>query len=123
MARRGDRGRFERKPRAAPGDSKVIALDLHKQIVALEIEARADKHARLVLADLHEDLGKPLVAESWRRDDVCRLRFGELPEKSFRTRKRVDRMTDAEAEQMAGWAEKWIKIGLSTERADRPLFE
>src|SRR6185437_9569702 len=36
---------------------------------------------------------------------------------------RVDRMTDAEAEQMAGWAKKWIDIGLSTDRADRPLFE
>ncbi|HEY1814867.1 MAG TPA: hypothetical protein VGG74_21115 [Kofleriaceae bacterium] len=116
------------------------ALDVHRQIAALEIEARGDKHARLVLSDLYEDLGKPSVAESWRkvvdetqpiraidsfgvRDDVARLMLDELPEKSFRTRKRVDKMTDAEAAQMASWAKKWIEIGLCTKPADRPLFE
>lgn len=32
-------------------------------------------------------------------------------------------MTDAEMAKMPEWAAKWIAIGLSTERADRPLFE
>lgn len=46
-----------------------------------------------------------------------------MPDRAVPLRKRVDAMTDAEMAKMPEWAAKWIAIGLSTERADRPLFE
>src|SRR5438477_8338123 len=37
--------------------------------------------------------------------------------------KRIDRLTDEQAAQMAPWAAKWIEIGLSTEPMDLARFE
>ena len=37
--------------------------------------------------------------------------------------KRIDKLTDEQAAQMPAWRDKWIAIGLSTERADRAKFE
>ena len=37
--------------------------------------------------------------------------------------KRIDKLTKAQTDAMPAWRDKWIKIGLSTEPADRPRFE
>src|SRR5438309_368358 len=37
--------------------------------------------------------------------------------------KRIDSLTDAQRARFPEWVAKWIKIGLSTERADRKRFE
>lgn len=36
---------------------------------------------------------------------------------------RIDSLTAEQRDQMHEWTQKWIKIGVSTERADRALFE
>ena len=102
----------------------------------LSSEAVTDPGARLVLSDALEESGNQSLAELVRcpvrgpsvaggllRPEVMRLWLDELPARDHKTRKRVDSMTDAESAQTADWAKKWIAIGLSTERADRPLFE
>ena len=76
-----------------------------------------DPFALTVLADLHEQRGDDRLAEILRcpvrgpslasgldRSDVLALWNDELPKRG-KTRKRVDRMTDAESAQMAGWAQ------------------
>src|SRR5687768_15608893 len=68
---------------------------------------------RLVLADFWQEQGREDVAAMWR---------GTLPHRT-RTRKRIEKLTDAERAKMPGWAEKWIALGLSTQPADRPMFE
>ena len=68
---------------------------------------------RLVLADYWTENDRPDVAAMW-----C----GTLPERK-RTRERVDSLTDAERKRMPAWVKKWVKIGLSTAPADRPMFE
>ncbi len=82
-------------------------------LALLEHEARTDDDARSILADHFESIG---------RHDVAAIHRDQLPERG-RTRRRVKSITNAERSKMAGWAERWIKVGLSTERADRPLFE
>ena len=37
--------------------------------------------------------------------------------------RRIYQITDAQRAQMAPWRDRWIAIGLSTQRADRPRFE
>ena len=37
--------------------------------------------------------------------------------------KRIDKLTDAQREAMAGWADKWIETGLRTGAADKARFE
>ncbi len=37
--------------------------------------------------------------------------------------KRIDRLTEDQKALMPTWRDEWIKIGLSTEPADRPRFE
>jgi len=115
---------------------------LPPQYRALQLAARDDPHDRVVLADWYEEHGHRALAASTRqlhglyrpdtttmaevmssRPEVSRLWRDELPQRPHRTRKRVNKMTAAEAAQMPGWAEKWVAIGLSTERADRPRFE
>lgn len=54
--------------------------------------------------------------------DVAAMRCGTLPVRE-RTRPRIEKLTDAERNAMGLWAEKWERIGLSTDPADRPLFE
>jgi len=102
-----------------------MALAPDDAIAQLEREARDDKMAREVLADLHEDRGDTKRAQLWRdcqRDDVYALRFDQLPNRG-KTRKRVTKMTDAETAMMKPCADEWIRIGLTTGKADRPLFE
>ena len=72
-----------------------------------------DETARLVYADWWQEQGRDDVAAMWR---------GTLPVREG-TRDRIDSMTDAERAKMAGWAEDWIRIGLCTDPADRPMFE
>ncbi len=68
---------------------------------------------RLVLADFCAERGREDVADMWR---------GTLPKRD-RTRKRIDKLTGAERSEMPGWAEKWTEISLSTDPADRPMWE
>jgi hypothetical protein len=108
----------------------------------MQLAARRDPHERLVLADWYEAHGHEDLAASTRglhglyrpdasamaevmsgRPDVSRLWRDELPERLHRTRRRVNKMTAAEAARMPEWVDSWIKIGLSTDRADRPMFE
>ena len=37
--------------------------------------------------------------------------------------KRIEKLTKKQEAIVPEWRDKWIKIGLSTERADRPRFE
>jgi phage baseplate assembly protein W len=89
-----------------------------KPIEALTYEAITDPFARRVLADKWAECG---------RADIAALMLDLLPRDTLQSppklRKRVDKLTEKERAQMAGWAEKWIAIGLSTEPADRPLFD
>jgi uncharacterized protein (TIGR02996 family) len=89
------------------GDPTHAAL--HRAVVVCPEE----ELPRLALADWWQEHGREDVAAMWR---------GTLPKRS-RTRKRVDTLTDKARAAMPGWAARWIAIGLSTEPADRPLFE
>jgi hypothetical protein len=92
-------------------------LQLQQQVIA------GDDAARLVLADAYEESGLPDLAAD-QRDRLTlleQIRNDKLP--ALKRRKRVEKMTEKETAQMAGWAQQWIAHGLSTERADRPLFE
>jgi len=121
-----------------PYDPTAVPGRLH----ALQVRARDDAHERSVLADWYEETGAHPLATATRqlhglyrpdaaamgtimtsRPEVARLWRDELPERAHRTRKRVRKMTTAEAAQMPEWVAKWTRIGLSTERADRPMFE
>ena len=105
-------------------------------IASLHADAISDEQARLVLADLEEEHGRMSVAAVLRdpikgpravhavgHEDAMRIWCNELPARSLPARKRIDSMTKAEKALQQKWAEQWIKIGLSTERADRVLFE
>ncbi len=81
-------------------------------MTALALRARTDDE-RLVAADHWYEQG---------RADVAMLLADHLPERK-KTRKRVDKMTEAETAAMKAHADKWIKIGLCTDPADRPLAE
>lgn len=122
----------------SPYDPAIVPDSIH----ALQLSARSDPHDCMVLADWYESRDQLVLADATRllhglyrpdaaamaaimfaRPEVARLWRDELPESPHRTRKRVDKMTTGERGRMPEWAEKWTKIGLSTERADRPLFE
>src|SRR5262245_49205509 len=108
-----------------------------RHLSALQLDATSDDQARLVLADLHEERGQldiatllrdpargPMVAAGIDRPDVMRIWLQQQPDRDIKHRRnRIESITDAERAKMASWAKRWIKIGLSTECADRPMFE
>lgn len=83
-------------------------------LAALQTKASADENSRLILADAWEDIGRLDVARLWR---------DELPATDGKRRKRIDSLTAQEKSRFHEWVKKWTDIGLSTDMADRPLFE
>ena len=76
-----------------------------------------DPAARLVLADLREQSGNMVTACVLRRQPPPRP-----PRPSKKLRRRVETLTAAEVALFPAYVDKWVKIGLSTEPANRELF-
>ena len=114
---------------------RLALVRLSVDVRALRALATTDEHARLVLADAHEESGHDRIAELLRcsrlgpgvaaglgRPDVMRMWLDELPIRKH-VRKRVVKITADEAGRSDPWVKRWVEIGLATAPADRPLFE
>ena len=89
-------------------------------LMAAVRENPQEETPRLVLADWWDENDRPDVAAMWRG---IRELGGVVNPNRPRTRPRVDTLTGRERKRMPAWVKKWIRIGLSTQPADRPLFE
>jgi hypothetical protein len=123
-------------PVAIQRDELVLSRSNGVDVTQLKRDAITDVQARLVLADLFEESAHHDVAELLRdeqrgplaihgidRADVLQLWLDKVPARAVPLRKRIDSLTDAELAMMPAWVDRWTRIGLSTARADRPLFE
>jgi hypothetical protein len=88
-------------------------MTIDKTYTDLMMAARTDETSRAIIGDYWEERGRPDVARLWRDE------LSDAPRKHGR----IENLTKKQESEMPKWAAKWISIGLSTESADRPLFE